>query len=395
VTLLCAVPAFAQTVEGVPDTSTVRVRIGPLMMNPTISLSNMGVDRNVFNDPPDKQPKEDFTLTVTPVSDFWLPLGQTWLTARINESVNWYQKYSSERTANTGYKLGWIAPGSRVAVKVDGSYVDSRERPGFEIDARAERTETAFNGSIEFHALPKSYIGVSALRQDTNFADQAAYLGTDLRTSLNRVDTSYTATFRHQLTPLTSIAVSGTRSNARFTFSRDRDTVANSALLSVKFDPAALLKGAASLGYADFKPTDSSLPGYRGLVGNIDLTYVLLGSTRFSVTGSRGVQYSYDFNQPYYVQSRIGGSVAQQIFGPFDAQFRGEVAGLEYRNRAGAVVTVADRTDHVNSYGVGIGYHFGRDVRLSVNVDRTTRDTPLLEHRYEKLLIGSGLTYGF
>ena len=51
---------------------------------------------------------------------------------------------------------------------------------------------------------------------------------------------------------------------------------------------------------------------------------MLLGSTRFAVTGGRGVQYSYDVNQPYYVQSRIGGSVAQQIFGPFDVQVRGD-----------------------------------------------------------------------
>jgi len=395
VVLLRAVPALAQIPDGPPDASTVRIRIGPLMMNPTISISNLGIDNNVFNDPPEKLPKEDFTLTLTPASDFWLPLGQTWLTARVDGSVNWYQKYSSERTANTGYKLGWIVPGSRVSLKVDAGYLDARERPGFEIDARAQRNETNFSGSVEFHAMSKSFIGLSATRQDIHFAEQAAYLGTDLRTSLSRVDASYTASFRHQLTPLTSIAFTGIRSNAQFTYSPDRDTTSNAALISVKFDPAALLKGGASVGYTDFKPTDASLPGYHGIVGNIDLAYVLLGSTRFAVTGSRGVQYSYDFDQPYYVQSRLGASIAQQIYGPLDAQLRGEIASLDYRNREGAAVTAGDRTDRVNSFGGGVGYHLGRDLRLAVNVDQTNRDSQLSDHRYDRLIIASSLTYGF
>ena len=107
----------------------------------------------------------------------------------------------------------------------------------------------------------------------------------------------------------------------------------------------------------------------------------MLGSTRFAVTGSRGVQYSYDNNQPYCVQSRIGASIAQQIFGPFDVQVRADTASLDYRNRAGVFVTVSDRNDRVNSVGLGVGYHIGRDLRLSVNVDRTTRDSELRDRQ--------------
>ena len=67
-------------------------------------------------------------------------------------------------------------------------------------------------------------------------------------------------------------------------------------------------------------------------------------------------KYSYDVNQPYYVQSRIGGSIAQQIFGPVDVQLRGDIASLDYRNRAGAVVAAGTRvlTQTVNGMG-GVG----------------------------------------
>ena len=74
---------------------------------------------------------------------------------------------------------------------------------------------------------------------------------------------------------------------------------------------------------------------------------------------------------------------------------RGDIAALDYRNRAGAVVTVPDRTDHVTTVGVGIGYHMGKDLRLSFNVDQNNRNTLVREHQYEKFLIGTALTYGF
>lgn len=394
-TVLRGAPALAQTIDGGPDLSTVRVRMGPLMMNPTLSITNIGIDRNVFNDPPDKNPKQDFTVTVTPVSDFWLHLGPTWLTATMNESINWYQKYSSERTASSGYRVGWSALGSRMSFKVDGSYLNAHDRPGFEIDTRAGRTEIDFKGSLDFHALSKSYVGVIADRRQTRFAGEAQYLGTSLSTTLNRIDTTYGLNFRHQLTPLTSITFGATRADARFEFSPDRDTVATSGLMTVAFQPAALIRGGFSVGYDNFVPVDRSLPSYRGLIGNVDLTYVLLGSTRFAVTGGRSVQYSYDINQPYYIQSRIGGSVAQQIYGPFDVQIRADIADLGYRNRAGAVVTVADRTDRIRTVGAGVGFHMGRDLRLSFNVDQNNRESEVLEHRYEKFLFGTALTYGF
>src|SRR5207247_429710 len=40
----------AQTSDGGPDPTRVRVRFGPLWMNPTVALTNLGIDQNVFNE---------------------------------------------------------------------------------------------------------------------------------------------------------------------------------------------------------------------------------------------------------------------------------------------------------------------------------------------------------
>jgi hypothetical protein len=37
----------------------------------------------------------------------------------------------------------------------------------------------------------------------------------------------------------------------------------------------------------------------------------------------------------------------------------------------------------------------GKDLRLSVNVDQNNRDSQVIDHEYQRLLVGVSLTYGF
>jgi len=156
----------------------------------------------------------------------------------------------------------------------------------------------------------------------------------------------------------------------------------------------ALLKGRATFGYRDFKPLDPSLPGYRGATAMVDLSYVLLSITKFGVTATRDVQYSYDINQPYYVLSGATASIAQQVFGPIDVVVRGGLQQLQYRDRIGAAVAIADRVDHVESVGGGIGYHLGQATRIGFNVDQNRRISGVDARRFKGLTYGFSVTYG-
>jgi hypothetical protein len=155
------------------------------------------------------------------------------------------------------------------------------------------------------------------------------------------------------------------------------------------------LKGSATFGYRDFKPLQSDVPGYKGSIAAVDLSYVALGSTKVSVQAGRNVQYSYDINQPYYVQTGITASLAQQIFGPVDVVGRIGAEQLVYRDRAGAIVAASNRTDDIRSYGGGVGYHLGRDFRIGFNVDNARRTSAVRGREYEGLRYGAAVTYGF
>jgi Putative beta-barrel porin 2 len=384
-----------ETPDEGPDPAHVRVRIGVLWLNPTIALSNVGVDTNVFNEPPGQNPKRDFTATVTPAADLWLHMGRSWLSGNVKESFVWYQKQASERSANDSYTVGWRMPANRVLLAANATFLQTRDRPGFEIDARSDRTELGYGGALELRALARTFVGFKANRQNIGFDKDAFFLDSSLRTQLNRTSTSASLSLRHQLTPLTSLGLEVTRSEDRFDLSPLRDSNSTSYSGTVRLDPAALIKGSASFGYRDFEPVDAGLPPFKGATVAIDLAYSVFGTTRFSVEGTRDVQYSFDINQPYYLLTGFSGSVAQQLFGPVDVVARAGTRRLSYRDRTGGSIAISNRTDFVHTYGGSVGYHMGRDWRLSFNVDRQNRVSDFAQREYDDLRIGTALTYGF
>lgn len=387
--------ALAQSVPaGEPDPAKVKVRIGPLWMNPSVSLTNLGVDNNVFNVPADENPQSDFTLTVTPTTDMWLRMGRTWFTGTIKEEVIWYQTYASQRAANNAYSVGWKVPLNRLTMNGSASYLRAKDRPGFEIDTRSSRTEIAYRGTVEIRALSKTYFGVRAERLSENFDQDQVFLASNLRFELNRVTTTGGLSVRQQVTPLTSISIEASRSQDRFEFSSLRDSNSTAISSTISFDPYALIKGSATFGYRDFEPLSPGLPSFNGAIAAVDLSYTLLGTTRFSVRANRDVQYSYDVNQPYYLLTGFDFSIAQQLFGPVDIVGRVGLQALAYRDRVGADIALSNRTDHIQTYGGGIGYHMGKDLRLGFNVDKSRRISDIGLRTYDNLRFGMSVTYG-
>jgi hypothetical protein len=101
-----------------------------------------------------------------------------------------------------------------------------------------------------------------------------------------------------------------------------------------------------------------------------------------------------DVNQPYYLETGVNVSIAQQVFGPVDFVARFGASNLAYRDRAGAPVDVSDRVDHYRTYGVGAGYHLGR---ICGSIQRRSSAPHLGDHGPEmrSWRYGTSVTYGF
>ena len=309
-------PVRASGQGGTPDVSKARVRIGRLYLNPTIALTNLGVDTNVFNEADQSAPKRDFTLTVTPQSDLWLKMGHSWLTGNVREDLVWYKEFASERSANNSARVGITLPLNRLRFGATAAYLRTRDRPGFEIDARSQRSELAYQGSIDVRVRPKTFVGIRGERKTTGFDSVALFEGVSLRDALNRTVTSEAVTVRQQLTPLTAMTLDVGRGQDRFEFSPLRDSDSTNASVGVAFD--AIIKGTASFGYRDFQPLSPSLPAYKGATASADLAYVAYGTTRVGVQATRDVQYSFEINQPYYLLTGVSGSLTRRVARPVD-----------------------------------------------------------------------------
>jgi hypothetical protein len=384
----------SQSIPQEPDASTFRVHLGPLWLNPSLALANLGEDTNVFNAATSNVPQRDFTFTLTPQSDMDLRMGRTWLMANAKEDLVWFQKFVSERSVNQNYTAGWLIPLTRVAFNVGGNFVNTRERPGYDIDARSQRIEKAGNAAIELRALSKTLLGVRGERRKIDYDKAAVFLGTDLQFALTRTVTSGALTLRHELTPLTNLTFDAGKEQERYEFQPLRNSNSTTFDAGVSFNRLALITGSAKVWYRDFKPVSPDVPGYAGSTAMVNLSYSALGSTRLGVEGVRDVEQSYDIDQPYYLLSGVSASIGQQIYGPLDVQGRIGTQRLAFRTRAGAVVAVPNRVDHVQIYGAGVGYRLGRSVRFGVNVDDQKRQSAVDILQYDGLRYGVSITYG-
>src|SRR5207302_9793304 len=78
---------------------TARFHFGPLALTPSIAITNIGVDQNVFNDP--DNPKKGTTASVGPAVDWWMRAGRSRLSAQSSGQDLYSKEYENERAWNT------------------------------------------------------------------------------------------------------------------------------------------------------------------------------------------------------------------------------------------------------------------------------------------------------
>jgi hypothetical protein len=369
-------------------------------LDPTVTLGNIGVDENVFNEA--IAPKRDFTMTLSPRTNLWMRFLGTWFTGTINEDIVWYQRYASERSGNNTYSLNWKIPVTRLTANLFTSRASTRERQGFEIDERAKRSQGSYSAALAFNVLTNTSIDFTARRDAVSYDEDVTFNGINLHDELNVVSTSLSVGVTRKLTPLTTATVSLRRKRDRFPFNPIRDADSTEAGMAVKFDAVALLKGSFSIAYSQLSPLSPDvIPGVSGLTLAANLSYTLYDATKITLRADRGWQNSYVLDTPYYIQSGFVVEVAQQVFTRLDVVGRGGLEHLNYRNRVDAfapaeeLVALGERTDRVTTYGVGLGYHLGRATRIGVNYDQTRRDSIIVSRRYDRPSVGAAVTFDF
>ena len=375
-----------------PDPEAIgRFRLGFVRFTPSITLTNLGVDTNVFNELDD--PKDDFTVTFGPKAEFWSRLGpRGHLYGNVGLDYQYFQEYGSQRGFGTAdvvrfdYDLGRLTPFA------EGAYTNTRIRPGYEIDTRARREDVSGRVGVSVRVLSKTKLLAWVRKEEFRYADDEEFLDTDLSRALDRDSTYYGGGMQVEVTPLTTFLTDVEVGEDRFLGSRERDADTWKVMPGFRFKPFALIDGQLAVGYRKFNTLSPLVPDYGGMIALVDLAYTLR-ATRFIGRYNRDVTYSFETVEPYYLQTDWSFAVVQKITHTWDVVGRAGRYKLNYETIG--LPGAERRADSGNRYGGGIGYTLGQFVRLGFDVNYIDRQSDASSTRnYEGVRAGFTVTYG-
>jgi hypothetical protein len=287
-----------------------------------VRLKELGVDSNVFNSAGEQ--KSDFTFTVTPIVNVSVPMARRALfTTTLASDLVWYAHYETERSVNPQVTARGEVYLNRITVFGETAQLSTRQRPNYEIDVRSRRADDTVSTGVRVALTSKFSVEVAAHRDEIRYDSDAEFDATNLERTLNRDTRGVQLTARHRLTPLTTLAVRAQVDEDRFIVSPSRNSDSYRVLPGVEFAPQALLRGSAYLGYRKFTPVGQGvLQPFSGLVGELGLSYTLLGATAFGVSFRRDLTYSYSEFQPFFVDTALGASIRRALGRRFDVSVR-------------------------------------------------------------------------
>ena len=387
---LVTTAAEAQTQMQPPEAiESMPIHAGPVGLRPSLSITNIGTDSNVFNTA--ENPQDDFTTTIVPRIVARVRTGRLTFSYGGASDFVYFKEFKDEQSVNFGSDVRLDANLGHLQPYISTGWVSTKDRLNAELDVRAPRTQRTIMGGTRILVGSRTSLVVNARRFDLDFDEGTEFNGADLAHNLNSRTDSLEAGVQLALTPLTMLNVTASVQRDRFDSAAERDANTIRVTPSLQFDPTSLIRGTVLVGYRHFETLDPALPDYDGVIAQVLAGYTLLERTKFDLDLARDVQYSYEDLEPYYLSTGGRLTVTHQLVGPVDVQGFGGRQSLGYRS---TLATTETRTDRVETYGAGAGYRFHSQFRVGFTWEHNRRRSDLPDRRYERRRLFASLTYG-
>ena len=390
-TLVACTPVSAQ--DGNDPWADARFHLGPVALSPAVSVTNVGVDNNVFASADDVQ--RDWTASFIPATTAALRLGRARLTGQGDLTYQYFRKFESERSLSSRGVVRLDLPLNRLELAIGATAVNTRQRQGAEITARVRRFERAGTFAANIRIAGQTRVGILAGQTRYSFPEDTEFLGTNLQRVLEREESRAGVVVSNRLTPLTTFRATVEMQQDRFAQSPTRNGETRRVLAGFEMTPQALLQGTAFIGYQAYEPSLPTVPTFEGVIANGDITYILRGSTRLNLRGDRGLAYSYDVFEPYYITTGAAVHIAQHIKGRLEFLASGGRQRLHYRRQELDPTSQPQRRDAATTYGAGFAYGFGRSGRVRVNFDGSTMKSALAPKNFDSQQLTTSVDYAF
>ena len=256
VVVCLAAPVAAQDLAA----DTAPFHLGPVGLRPRVSLTDVGIDTNVYNTA--NRPTRDVTATLVPGLTATLPIKRALLTSKADFELLYFKDSTDQRSASVSLDGRLDVPLGLISPFVYGGQANTNQRPNTEIDARVGQRINTFAAGATVRFGSRTSMDLNGERKMTEY-DRVTIAGVGLAQALNRETGTGQVAFRVVLTPLTTLLVRSEFIQERFDESPFRDTDSVSGMAGFELRPFALVSGKALVGYRSMTSVTGELPPFR------------------------------------------------------------------------------------------------------------------------------------
>jgi Putative beta-barrel porin 2 len=358
------------------EPTTGVINLGRVKLAPGLTISEIGWDDNVFDESAEETPDEDYVASLTPDASIYSRLRWVRLSAYGGSTLTYYRKFDTESSIGYAWRGRADFLISRVRPFLAAGNTRSRTRPNGEIDIRPDRVEEEYSGGLAFDLGAHSLLYASGIYSANRF-DNATQDGIDLGETLSRESSAGQFGMKTDITPLLSMQVFASYQEDKFVSLPIRNAIAKAGNVVFRISPEAVVTGLLSVSYRDIHFADPGLKVYRGFLGSAAIAYPFLEIGRFTLIGQRGMEYSLDNTEGYYIETSGSLTYTHRLFGQVDAQAKVSRAAFDYSARA----TEPAHVDTYDTVGGGLGYNLRNRTRVAVNYEYARRQSPAFSAR--------------
>ncbi len=372
-------------------------KFGPFRIQPSLVISNAGVDSNLFYSP--AEPIKDFTITAGPAATIYVPIHRKFaLSVYGSPQYVWYSKTEQERTWNYYFNGAAQLSLKNVFFSLEGTYSDARERWNTEIDIRPRRKEEGYGGSILVKAAWKTSFSLGY--RTVNYDYESIVYGDsfDVRERLNRQESYANFSFFYQAATQRRFFLDFEYGLYQFDFATQAaigDSRSGAVYAGLEFSRLGRrVRGRIRVGYKKFDVRAVDGPDYQGVVGDSQLWIRL--AKPFVIRGSyvRDVRFSLWYDNPYYLESRPGVGVSLYPLRFLRLDYDYSVGRNTYPVIGGGGPDVK-RLDEYTIQSAGIYFRIKKSVALGFIASWWARDSNLDAEDDKRTFVGLNLTYDF
>ena len=364
-------------------------RWGPVLVDPSWRIQNIGYDGNVFL-VPDSVPKEtDWFIRTGPDLRGQLRFGRH-MALTFHDEFIWelYASHSDLNQTSNDFDGQYDLLLGPVLLTTKGRWASTFGRPNNELDQRTRLDRTEIGETARF------FIGSRTDLSTTFSVERMRYNDPDYLVSIDPggtgdiillpIDNALNRDRKRWSTEWGWRPRGRTRLFAKYAILKDdfisdvrgRDVEERRQTLGVEFVPNAFLSGRFEFGKSKLENLDKrfDFTPYNGTVSDTKLVYRPTGSTRVTADYERNVKFSTYENNLYFRETLTGLHLESYLGNNWGFQLGGNIRQLDYPEKNTITRPIGEkRSDEITDYFGGILLRLSGGVNFSLRIGRRVR----------------------